>query len=73
MSARDDKIRQTVAELDAHIAEVEASVAALKALLADDEIPAEQDDPGLPRDHAARGLHSPSHQTSQRLIRCWCN
>jgi hypothetical protein len=27
MSARDDKIRQVVAELDAHVAEVEASVA----------------------------------------------
>ena len=37
MSARDDKIRRVVAELDAHIAAVEASVAALKALLADDE------------------------------------
>jgi hypothetical protein len=37
MTARDDKIRQVVAELDAHIAEVEASVAILKALLADDE------------------------------------
>jgi hypothetical protein len=30
MSARDDKIRQVVAELDVHIAEVEASVAVLK-------------------------------------------
>lgn len=36
MSDREDKIRQVVAELDAHIAEVEASVAALKALLAED-------------------------------------
>ena len=43
MSARDDKIRQIVAELDAHIAEVEASVAALKALLADDEGPGPED------------------------------
>ena len=43
MSARDDKIRQVVAELDAHVAEVEASVAILKALLADDEVPEEQD------------------------------
>ena len=43
MSARDDKIRQTVAELDAHIAEVEASVAALKALLADDEAAGEEE------------------------------
>jgi len=37
MSARDDEIRRVVAELDAHIAAVEASVAALKAILADDE------------------------------------
>ena len=37
MNARDDKIRQVVAELDSHIAEVEAKVAVLKALLADDE------------------------------------
>ena len=39
MTARDDKIRQVVAELDRHIAEVEANVAILKALLADDEAP----------------------------------
>jgi len=39
MSAREDKIRQVVAELDVHIAEVEVSVAALKALLADGEFP----------------------------------
>ncbi len=45
MNARDDKIRQVVAELDAHVAEVEASVAALKALLASDEVPAEEEDP----------------------------
>jgi hypothetical protein len=32
-----------VAELDAHIADVEARVAALKALLADDEVPGEED------------------------------
>jgi hypothetical protein len=44
MSARDDEIRRIVAELDAHVAEVEASLAALKALLAD-EVPAD-DDPG---------------------------
>jgi hypothetical protein len=44
MSARDDKIRQVVAELDVRLAEVEASVAALKALLADDEVPEEQED-----------------------------
>lgn len=43
MSAREDKIRQIVAELDAHVAEVEANIAALKALLAD-EIP-ERGDP----------------------------
>ena len=42
MSAREDKIRQAVAELDTHVAEVEASVAALKALLASDEAPQEQ-------------------------------
>jgi hypothetical protein len=45
MSAREDEIRRVVAELDVHIAEVEASVAALKALLADGEIPG-QEDPG---------------------------
>ena len=45
MSARDDKIRQAVAELDAHVAEVEASVAALKALLAGDDVPEERQDP----------------------------
>jgi hypothetical protein len=44
MSARDDKIRQVVAELDVRLAEVEASVAALKALLAGDEVPEEQED-----------------------------
>ena len=43
MSARDDQIRQVVAELDVHIAEVEARVAVLKALLADDEAPGEKD------------------------------
>jgi hypothetical protein len=42
MSARDDEIRRVVAELDIHIAEVEASVAVLKALLAD-EVPGEED------------------------------
>jgi len=45
MSARDDKIRQVVAELDAHVAEVEARLAALKALLADGEVPEQQGDP----------------------------
>lgn len=49
MSARDDQIRRVVAELDIHIAEVEASVAVLKALLADGEVPGEEDqvDPKL--------------------------
>jgi len=41
MSDREDKIRQIVAELDAHIAEVQASVAVLKAVLAEDEVPGE--------------------------------
>lgn len=45
MSAREDEIRRVVAELDVHIAEVEATMAALKALLADDEVPG-QEDPG---------------------------
>ena len=44
MSDREDEIRRVVAELDVHIAEVEAGVAALKALLADDEILEEQAD-----------------------------
>jgi hypothetical protein len=43
MSARDDEIRRVVAELDAHVAKVEANLAVLKALLADDEVPAEED------------------------------
>ena len=42
MTTRDDKIRQVVAELDAHVAKVEASVAILTALLADDEAGEEQ-------------------------------
>jgi hypothetical protein len=46
MSARDDEIRRVVAELDVHIAEVEASVAALKALIADDDAPGQ--DPESP-------------------------
>jgi hypothetical protein len=44
MTARDDEIRRVVAELDVHIADVEASVAALKALLADDGVPEEDKD-----------------------------
>ena len=43
MSAREDEIRRVVAELDVHVAEVEARVALLKALLADDEVPGEDD------------------------------
>lgn len=39
MSARDDEIRRVLAELDAHVAEAEASIATLKGLLADDEMP----------------------------------
>ncbi|MFZ3324479.1 MAG: hypothetical protein WA231_00680 [Methylocella sp.] len=42
MSARDDEIRRVVAELDIHIAEIEASIAVLKALVAD-EAPGEED------------------------------
>jgi hypothetical protein len=38
-----NKIRQVVAELDLHIAEVEANVTILKALLAEDEAPTEED------------------------------
>jgi hypothetical protein len=45
MSDRDDKIRQVMAELDAHIAEVEANVAVLKALLASDEVLDEEENP----------------------------
>ena len=43
MSAREDEIRRVVAELDVHIAKVEASVAVLKSLLADGEISGEED------------------------------
>ena len=42
MSARDDEIMRIVAELDMHVAEVEASVATLRGLLADGEIPGEE-------------------------------
>ena len=41
MTVRDDKIKQVVAELDVHLAEVETRVAILKALLAEDEVPRE--------------------------------
>jgi len=37
MNARGDEIRRVVAELDVHVAAVEANLAVLKALLADDE------------------------------------
>ena len=43
MSAREDELRRVVAELDIQVAEVEASLAALKALLAEDEVPNEED------------------------------
>ena len=43
MSAREDKIRQIVAELDAQVAEVEANIAVLKALLAEDEVTGDED------------------------------
>jgi hypothetical protein len=46
MSTRDDEIRRVVAELDVHVAEVEASVAVLKALLAGDEVPGEEENAG---------------------------
>jgi hypothetical protein len=45
MRARDDKIRQVVAELEVHVAEVEARLAVLQALLADDEVPEKEEDP----------------------------
>jgi hypothetical protein len=38
LSAREDKIRQVVAELDVQVAEVEANIAVLKALLAEGEV-----------------------------------
>ena len=43
MNARDDEIRRVVAEIEIHMAEVEASVAVLKALVADGEVPGEED------------------------------
>ena len=43
MSDREDKIRRIVAELDVQVAEVEANIAVLKALLADGEVPGEED------------------------------
>jgi hypothetical protein len=49
MSARDDQIRRVVAELEVHVAEAEASIAVLKALLAGHDVPGEEDpaDPKL--------------------------
>jgi hypothetical protein len=38
MSARDDEIRRVLAELEVHVTEAEASIAVLKALLADGEV-----------------------------------
>jgi hypothetical protein len=43
MTTRADEIRRVVAELDVQVAEVEASLAALKALLVEDEIPGGED------------------------------
>ena len=43
MTAREDKIRQIVAELDVQVADVEAKIAVLKALLADGEVPGGED------------------------------
>ena len=42
MSAREDEIRRVVADLDVHVAQVEASLAVLKALLDEDEVPGEE-------------------------------
>ena len=43
MTTREDKIRRVVAALDVQVAEVEANIAVLKALLAEDEIPGDED------------------------------
>jgi hypothetical protein len=43
MTAREDKIRQIVAELDVQVAEVEANIAVLKALLAEGEVLGNED------------------------------
>jgi hypothetical protein len=43
MSARDDEIRRVVAELEVHVAEVEANLAALKTLMVGGEAPDEED------------------------------
>ena len=49
MSARDDEVRRVLAELEVHIADVEAGVAELKALKADDEVAGEQGSDKKPR------------------------
>ena len=71
MSARDDKIRQVVAELDAHVAEVEASVAVLKALLADDQVPEEEEeeDPADPQTTLAGSIESVDARPFRSLTR----
>ena len=43
LAARSDKIRQIVAELDVHFAEIEANIAVLNALLATAEVPGDED------------------------------
>jgi hypothetical protein len=43
MTARDEEIRRVVAELDVHFAEVEASLAVLKALVAEDQVLGEEE------------------------------
>jgi hypothetical protein len=43
MTGREDKIRQIVAELDVQVAEVEANIAVLKALVVQDEVPGDED------------------------------
>jgi hypothetical protein len=43
MSARDTEIRRVLAELDVQVAEIEANIAILKALLAEDEVPGDED------------------------------
>jgi len=43
MTVREDKIRQIVAELDVQVAEVEANITVLKALLAEGEVPGDED------------------------------
>ena len=43
MSARDAEIRRVVGELDVQVAEIEANIAVLKALLAEGEVPGDED------------------------------